>query len=93
MFGKFIPPNLFSSFINIFEAPQTIVFIHRWFAFVVLVAVIYIYSVVRKYNYQSDLFKGLQWFIAAVSLQIILGILTILSYVNVVVASYTRLVP
>jgi cytochrome c oxidase assembly protein subunit 15 len=86
MFGKLIPPNLFSSFINIFEAPQTIVFIHRWFAFVVLAAVVYLYTVVRKNNYQSDLFKGLQWFIAAVTLQIILGILTILSYVNIVVA-------
>src|SRR5215204_3682395 len=86
MFGKLIPPNLFSSFINIFEAPQTIVFIHRWFAFVVLAAVIYLYSVVRKNNYQPDLFKGLQWLIAAVVLQIILGIFTILSYVNIVVA-------
>src|SRR5512138_626476 len=59
MFGKLIPPNLFSSFINIFEAPQTIVFIHRWFAFVVLAAVIYLYSIVRTNNYQSDLYKGL----------------------------------
>jgi len=86
MFGKLIPPNLFKSIINIFETPQTIVFIHRWFAFVVLVAVVYAYYVVRKTNYQSDLLKGLQWLIAAVSLQIILGILTILSYVNIVVA-------
>jgi cytochrome c oxidase assembly protein subunit 15 len=52
----------------------------------VLAAVIYLYSVVRKNNYQPDLFKGLQWFIAAVSLQIVLGILTILSYVNIVIA-------
>ena len=59
MFGKLIPPNLFSSFINIFESPQTIVFIHRWFAFVVLAAVIYVYYVVRKNNYQPDLLKGL----------------------------------
>jgi cytochrome c oxidase assembly protein subunit 15 len=86
MFGKWIPPNLFSSFINILESPQTIVFIHRWFAFVVLAAVIYVYYVVRKTNYQSDLVNGLRWLIAAVSLQIILGILTILSYVNIVVA-------
>ncbi len=86
MFGKLIPPDLFSSFINIFESPQTIVFIHRWFAFVVLAAVIYLYFIVRKNNYQSDLFKGLQWFVAAVSLQIVLGILTILSYVNIVIA-------
>jgi cytochrome c oxidase assembly protein subunit 15 len=86
MFGKLIPPNLFSSFTNIFESPQTIVFIHRWFAFAVLAAVIYLYVVVRKNNYQSDLLKGLQWFVAAVSLQIVLGILTILSYVNIVIA-------
>ncbi len=86
MFGKLIPPNLFNAFINILETPQTIVFIHRWFAFVVLAAVIYIYYIVRKNNYQRDLLKGLQWFIGAVSLQITLGILTILSYVNIVVA-------
>jgi len=86
MLGKLIPSNLFSSIINIIENPFTIVFIHRWFAFVVLAAVIYIYFVVRKNNYPSDLVKGMQWLIAAVSLQIILGILTILSYVNIVVA-------
>ena len=86
MFGKLIPPNLFSSFINILEAPQTIVFIHRWFAFVVLAAAVYLYSTVRKHNYQPDLLRGLQWFMAAVSLQIVLGIFTILSYVNIVVA-------
>jgi cytochrome c oxidase assembly protein subunit 15 len=86
MFGKLIPPNLFNSIINIFETPQTIVFIHRWFAFVVLAAVVYLYYVVQKNNFQSDLLKGLQWFIAAVILQIVLGILTILSYVNIVIA-------
>jgi len=86
MFGKLIPPNLFNSFLNIFESPQTIVFIHRWFAFVVLAFVIYIYYIVRQKNYQNDLYDGLQWLIAAVSLQIILGIFTILSYVNIVVA-------
>jgi heme a synthase len=86
MFGKWVPPNLFNSFINILESPQTIVFIHRWFAFVVLAAIIYLYLLVRRNNFQNDLLKGLRWFIAAVSLQIILGILTILSYVNIVIA-------
>ena len=86
MFGKLIPPNLFSSFINILENPATIVFIHRWFAFMVLLAVIYLYTVVRKNNFKLDLLKGLQWFIAAVVVQITLGILTILSYVNITIA-------
>lgn len=86
MFGKLIPPNLFNSWINILETPQTIVFIHRWFAFAVLATLIYVYYMTRKNNNQSDLVKGLQWFIGAVSIQIILGILTILSYVNIVIA-------
>jgi len=86
MFGKLIPPNLFSSFINIFETPQTIVFIHRWFAFVVLAAVIYVYYVARKNNYQPDLLQGWRGLVVVVLLQMVLGILTILSYVNIVLA-------
>jgi cytochrome c oxidase assembly protein subunit 15 len=86
MFGKLIPPNLFNSFISILESPITIVFIHRWFAFVVLVAVIYVYYMVRKNHYQPDLLRGLGWLVGAVSLQVILGILTVLFYVNIVVA-------
>ncbi|HEU0297705.1 MAG TPA: COX15/CtaA family protein [Anaerolineales bacterium] len=86
MFGKLVPPNLFSSVINILESPITIVFIHRWFAFLVLAAVVYVYYVVRKHNYQPDLLKGLRWLIGLVALQIMLGILTVLSYVNIVVA-------
>jgi cytochrome c oxidase assembly protein subunit 15 len=86
MLGRLIPPGLFNSLINLLENPFTIVFIHRWFAFAVLAAVIYVYYVVRKSNYQSDLLKGLGWLVGAVILQIMLGILTILSYVNIMVA-------
>jgi len=86
MFGKLIPPNLFNSVINIFETPQTIVFIHRWFAFVVLAAVVYVNYIVRQHNYQADIFIGWQWLVGAVVFQIILGILTILSYVNIAIA-------
>src|SRR5215207_3420637 len=86
MFGKLIPPNLFSSFINIFETPQTIVFIHRWFAFLGLLAVPYVFYIVRKQNYPQDIQNGLKWLMGIVALQIILGVLTILSYVNIFVA-------
>jgi cytochrome c oxidase assembly protein subunit 15 len=86
MLGKWIPPGLFSSFINLLENPFTIVFIHRWFAFAVLAMVIYVFFVVRKHNYQRDLIIGWQWLVTAVSVQIVLGILTILSYVNIVMA-------
>lgn len=86
MFGKLIPPNLFNSWINFLETPQTIVFIHRWFAFLGLIAVPYVYYIVRKQNYPPDIQNGLKLLIGVVSLQITLGILTILSYVNIVIA-------
>lgn len=86
MFGKWIPPNLFSSFVNFFESPQTIVFIHRWFAWVGLLAVPYVFWVVKKQNYPSDIQKGLLWLTGAVVLQIALGVWTVLSFVNIVVA-------
>jgi len=86
MFGKLIPPGLFNSLINLFEAPQTIVFIHRWFAFVVLLAVPFVYSAARKNGFPQDLQNGLKWLIGVVSLQIVLGILTVLSVVNIVIA-------
>ncbi len=86
MLGKLIPPNLFNSWINFFEVPQTIVFVHRWFAWLGLIAVPLAFYVVRKQNYPPQIETGLLWLIGAVALQITLGILTILSNVNIVLA-------
>jgi len=86
MLGRLIPPNLFNSWINILETPQTIVFIHRWLAWVGLIAVIFVYYLVRKQDYPQDIQNGLRWLIAVVALQITLGILVILSYVNIAIA-------
>ena len=86
MFGKLIPPNLFNSLINIFETPQTIVFIHRWFAWLGVIAVPFVFYIVKKQNYSREIQIGLMWLIGVVALQITLGVLTILSYVNIVIA-------
>ncbi len=86
MFGKWIPPNLFNSWINLFETPQTIVFVHRWLAWLGLIAVPVVYYFVKKQNYPQDIQKGLIWLIGIVALQITLGVLTILSYVNIGIA-------
>ena len=86
MLGKWIPPNIFSSFINILENPFTIVFIHRWFAFVVLASVPFVYSASKKLRHPQDIQTGLKWLIGIVVLQITLGVLTILSFVNIVIA-------
>ena len=86
MFGKLIPPNLFNSLINIFEIPQTIVFIHRWFAWLGVIVVPFVFYIVKKQNYSREIQIGLMWLIGVVALQITLGVLTILSYVNIVIA-------
>jgi cytochrome c oxidase assembly protein subunit 15 len=86
MLGKLIPPNLFNSWINLFETPQTIVFFHRWFAWLGLLVVPLAFYMVKRLRYPRQIETGLLWLIGAVALQITLGILTILSYVNIVVA-------
>jgi heme a synthase len=86
MFGKLIPSNLFNSWINLFEVPQTIVFVHRWFAWLGLIPVPVVYYLAKKQNYPREILNGLLWLTGAVALQITLGVLTVLSYVNIVAA-------
>ncbi|HLF73174.1 MAG TPA: COX15/CtaA family protein [Anaerolineales bacterium] len=86
MFGRWIPPNLFNSWINLLEVPQTIVFIHRWFAWLGVIALPLVYYFAKRQNYPREILNGLLWLAGAVALQITLGVLTILSYVDIVVA-------
>jgi heme a synthase len=86
MFGRLLPPNLFNSWINVLETPQTIVFIHRWLAWLGIILVPLVYYIVRKQNYPADIQRGLLWLTGIVALQITLGVLTILSYVNIALA-------
>jgi cytochrome c oxidase assembly protein subunit 15 len=86
MFGKLVPPNLFTSWVNFFETPQTIVFFHRWFAWTGIILVPFVYYIVSKMDYPREIKTGLLWLIGVVALQITLGVLTILSYVNIVIA-------
>ena len=86
MFGKIIPPNLFNSWVNLFETPQTIVFVHRWLAFVVLIAILALYSAARRESLSIEIKNGLKWLLGLVILQIILGILTVIFHVQIVIA-------
>ena len=86
MFGKWIPPNLFNSLINMFESPQTIVFIHRWFAFAVLIAITAFYFTARKRNDSIGIKNGLNGLLALVVFQIMLGILTVILHVQIAIA-------
>jgi cytochrome c oxidase assembly protein subunit 15 len=86
MFGKLIPPNLFNSWINFFETPQTIVFIHRWFAFAVFIAIAALYFTARKQSKSAEIKNGLTWLLMLVIVQIVLGILTIVLHVEIAIA-------
>jgi heme a synthase len=86
MFGKLVPPNLFNSWINFFETPQTIVFIHRWFAFAVFIAVAALYVAARKQSHTTGINNGLNWLLGLVAFQILLGILTVVLHVEITVA-------
>src|SRR5215212_10506700 len=86
MLGRLIPPNLFGSFINILETPQTIVFIHRWFAFAVLIAVAALYFSARRQSNSVEIKNGLTWLLVLVVFQIVLGILTVVLHVQIAVA-------
>jgi heme a synthase len=86
MFGKWVPANLFSSWINLFEVPQTIVFIHRWFAWLGIFIIPAVYLAAKRRGVPREILNGLLWLTTAVALQITLGVLTVLSYVNIVIA-------
>jgi cytochrome c oxidase assembly protein subunit 15 len=86
MFGKLIPPNLFNSWINLFETPQTIVFIHRWFAFAVFIAVATLYFSARRVSNSIEIKNGLNWLLGFIALQITLGILTVILHVQIAIA-------
>jgi heme a synthase len=86
MFGGLIPPNLFSSLINIFETPQTIAFIHRWFAFAVFVAIATLYFAIRRQSHSIEIKNGLEWLFGLVIFQIVLGVLTVVLRVPLAIA-------
>ncbi len=86
MFDKLIPPNLFTPFINILESGETIVFIHRWLAWLSAAFVVALFYKAKKQELPRELRTGLAWAVGIVGLQILLGILTILFNVQIMIA-------
>jgi cytochrome c oxidase assembly protein subunit 15 len=90
MLGQLIPPGLLSQvhpvILNLIDAPLTVVFIHRWFAFVLLAAAAIIYWVIHNQGFPADVMKGINLVVVLVILQIILGILVLRSQVQITFA-------
>lgn len=90
MFGRLIPQGLLSQLqptaLNLIGAPMTVVFIHRWFAFVGLIAAAWIYWLIRKQSFPHDVMNGINAAIVLVITQIALGILVVLYRVPIALA-------
>ncbi len=90
MDGEWIPSGIFSSenfIMNFFENPVTIQFIHRSLAIVILVSVTWLWIAADKKAMNHSQKKGLNFLLVAVSIQFLLGVFTLLSKVNITLAS------
>tara|TARA_B100002052_G_scaffold268833_1_gene267745 strand:- start:568 stop:1590 length:1023 start_codon:yes stop_codon:yes gene_type:complete len=89
MNGSFIPNDIdiknFSEFFN-FDNRSIVQFIHRNLAYIILIFIIYIGYSIRKIH-QSELYKPYFYLLFFVFLQIFLGILTLISNLNMIIAS------
>ncbi len=90
MAGRWIPANLFDQFDawwqNLISAPVGVHFVHRWFAFVVLGAAIWLYFITKRHAYSANVHKAVVYFLWLVTGQITLGIITIWFSMPIVLA-------
>lgn len=90
MSGQVIPSgmNTMDSFAsNVFDNPVTVQFIHRFMAFTLVFLCSWIFFQSKKSILNNFQRKGINWLLTAVLFQFLLGVLTILSQVNIVLAS------
>ncbi|MDK1029498.1 MAG: COX15/CtaA family protein [Anaerolineae bacterium] len=86
MFGSWIPSGLFDNALDFIQAPITIVFIHRWFAFLALIFIIYLYIAAKKANYPREITNAILGLIGLGCAQIAIGVLVVLSQVQMPLA-------
>ncbi|MCA9987503.1 MAG: COX15/CtaA family protein [Anaerolineales bacterium] len=90
MYGAWLPAGIFSAldpwWRNLVEALPAVHYIHRWFAFVVLLAAIGLYLTARRRGDAPALQRGLVWLLVLVTIQITLGVTVIWYHVPLVLA-------
>jgi cytochrome c oxidase assembly protein subunit 15 len=86
MSGSLVPAGLFVPVQKMIDSPQTIAFIHRWFAWLGLIAIPLVIWTVRREDILANFRKPLLWLSGLVALQIALGILTVLTHVPLTLA-------
>lgn len=88
--GKWIPAGLLSqlqpAMLNLIDNPLTVLFIHRWWAFGVLIIVGVVYWMVHSREMPVDIETGVNLIVALVLIQIILGISILISHIAIGIA-------
>jgi cytochrome c oxidase assembly protein subunit 15 len=90
MDGEWIPSGLFASgnFIaNFFENPVAVQFIHRTLAFAILIITYWLWVAADKKAMNRSQRRGINLLLFAVSLQFLLGVITLLSAAEITLAS------
>jgi cytochrome c oxidase assembly protein subunit 15 len=90
MFGRLLPPGLLTVlqpwWWNLVETAATVHFVHRWFAFVVLVMALVLYFAAKHVGDAPTVRQGAIAMIAVVALQIALGVSVVVLGVPLAVA-------
>ena len=81
MGGSILPANLFRSFGDAIDSPLTVMFIHRWFAFVVATIAIGTTTIVLRNRRDRESRTLAVALVGGIGLQIVLGITTVLTSV------------
>lgn len=90
MYGRLVPEGMFETltprWLNLLEAPVMVHFIHRWFAFAVLIMAGVVYWRVRPRPYAAAIHKAVRLFFGLTAAQIALGISVVWFSVPLVLA-------
>ncbi len=90
MLGRLVPPGLFQQvtppLLNVVDAPLTVMFIHRWLAFVVLAVAVVLFLTLRRPRPGETISNALSLLMALAVLQIALGISVVVSHVEIALA-------
>jgi cytochrome c oxidase assembly protein subunit 15 len=87
MMGRFVPPGFLTTLqpwiANLFEAPQSVMFVHRWLAFLVLALAAAAYLTARRTGVPRQAQAATGLLAGLILLQIVLGIAVVLLHVRI----------
>ena len=90
MLGQLVPRGLLSQLQpplrNLVEAPATVMFIHRWFAFLGLAVAVVVFGEIRRRKLSADISVGLNILATLALFQVGLGIALVLFHVQTAIA-------